>query len=131
MRVRWRLTKARHAAISYEVVEWSEQLRLVTSVWLGANVVSSSPAARQFFFIYIYTVLLLAFCAALLLLSTPAYRRWLGTCLDFSAHKCRVIFGLSYWLPLVSAQQHCTHEARKAEQSDCLQPVGKARYLGG
>ena len=36
MRVRRRLTKARHAAISYEVVEWSEQLRLVTSVWLGA-----------------------------------------------------------------------------------------------
>ena len=36
MRVRWRLTKARHAAISNEVVEWSEQLRPVTSVWLGA-----------------------------------------------------------------------------------------------
>ena len=36
MRVRWRLTKARHAAISFEVVEWSEQLRQVTSVWLGA-----------------------------------------------------------------------------------------------
>ena len=36
MRVRWRLTKARHAAISFEVVEWSEQLRPVTSVWLGA-----------------------------------------------------------------------------------------------
>ena len=28
--------KARHAAISFEVVEWSEQLRSVTSVWLGA-----------------------------------------------------------------------------------------------
>ena len=36
MRVRWRLAKARHAAISFEVVEWSEQLRPVTSVWLGA-----------------------------------------------------------------------------------------------
>ena len=36
MRVRWRLTKARHAAISLEVVEWSGQLRSVTSVWLGA-----------------------------------------------------------------------------------------------
>ena len=36
MRVRWRLTKARHAAISLEVVEWAEQLRSVTSVWLGA-----------------------------------------------------------------------------------------------
>ena len=36
MRVRWRLTKARHAAISFEVVEWSEQLRPVTSLWLGA-----------------------------------------------------------------------------------------------
>ena len=36
MRVRWRLTKARHAAISLEVVEWSEQLRSVTSAWLGA-----------------------------------------------------------------------------------------------
>ena len=36
MRVRWILTKARHAAISFEVVEWSEQLRSVTSVWLGA-----------------------------------------------------------------------------------------------
>ena len=36
MRVSWRLTKARHAAISFEVVEWSEQLRPVTFVWLGA-----------------------------------------------------------------------------------------------
>ena len=36
MRVRWRLAKARHAAISFEVVEWSEQLKPVTSVWLGA-----------------------------------------------------------------------------------------------
>ena len=36
MRVRWRLTKAGHAAISFEVVEWSEQLRSVTSAWLGA-----------------------------------------------------------------------------------------------
>ena len=36
MHVRWRLTKARHAAISFEVVEWSEQSRPVTSVWLGA-----------------------------------------------------------------------------------------------
>ena len=36
MRVRWRLTKACHAAISFEVVEWSEQLRPVTSIWLGA-----------------------------------------------------------------------------------------------
>ena len=36
MRVRWRLTKARHTAISFEVVEWSEQLRSVTSAWLGA-----------------------------------------------------------------------------------------------
>ena len=36
MHVRWRLTKARHAAISFEVVEWSEQLRSVTSAWLGA-----------------------------------------------------------------------------------------------
>ena len=36
MRVRWRLTKARHAAISFEVIEWSEQLRSVTSIWLGA-----------------------------------------------------------------------------------------------
>ena len=36
MRVRWMRTKARHAAISFEVVEWSEQLRPVISVWLGA-----------------------------------------------------------------------------------------------
>ena len=36
MRVRWRLTKACHAAISFDVVEWSEQLRSVTSAWLGA-----------------------------------------------------------------------------------------------
>ena len=36
MRVRWRLTKARHAAISFEVVEWSEELRSVISAWLGA-----------------------------------------------------------------------------------------------
>ena len=28
-------SKARHATISFEVVEWSEQLRSVTSVWLG------------------------------------------------------------------------------------------------
>ena len=39
------------------------------------------------------TVLLLAFCAALLLLSTLAHRKWLGTCLDFSTHKCQVISG--------------------------------------
>ena len=32
-------TKARHKTISFEVVEWSEQLRSVTSVWLGATAV--------------------------------------------------------------------------------------------
>ena len=48
MRVRWRLTKARHVAISLEVVEWSEQLRSVTSVWLGAARRSvSSPTLHQ------------------------------------------------------------------------------------
>ena len=36
IRVRWTRTKARQVAISFEVVEWSEQLRLVTSAWLGA-----------------------------------------------------------------------------------------------
>ena len=36
MSVRWRFTKARQAANSFEVVEWSEQLRSVISVWLGA-----------------------------------------------------------------------------------------------
>ena len=36
MRVRWRLTKARNATVPFEVVEWSEQLRSVTSAWLGA-----------------------------------------------------------------------------------------------
>ena len=36
MRVRWMRTKARHETISFEVVEWSEQLRPGTSVWLGA-----------------------------------------------------------------------------------------------
>ena len=36
MRVRWMRTKAHHETISFEVVEWSEQLRPVTSVWLGA-----------------------------------------------------------------------------------------------
>ena len=36
MRVRWMRTKARHETISFEVVERSEQLRPVTSVWLGA-----------------------------------------------------------------------------------------------
>ena len=29
-------TKARHETITFEVVEWSEKLRPVTSVWLGA-----------------------------------------------------------------------------------------------
>ena len=29
-------TKARYETISLEVVEWSEQLRPVTSIWLGA-----------------------------------------------------------------------------------------------
>ena len=51
MRVRWRLTKARHATISFEVVEWSEQLRLVISVWLGAAAVGfesdSAPAGEK------------------------------------------------------------------------------------
>ena len=36
MRVRWRHTKVHHAPFHFEVVEWSEQLRSVTSVWLGA-----------------------------------------------------------------------------------------------
>ena len=40
--------KLRDAAISLEVVEWSEQLRSVTSVWLGANAAAfksdSAPA---------------------------------------------------------------------------------------
>ena len=36
MCVRWRLTKVRPAAISFEVVEWSEQFKSVISVWLGA-----------------------------------------------------------------------------------------------
>ena len=49
-------------------------------------------------------MLLFAFCPALLLLSTLVHRRWLGTCLDFSTHKCRVILG------------YCTDEARKAEK---------------
>ena len=39
------------------------------------------------------TVLLLAFCSALLLLSTLTHRRWLGACLDFSTHKCQDISG--------------------------------------
>ena len=36
MRLRRRLTKVRHAAFFFEVVEWYEQLRSVTSAWLGA-----------------------------------------------------------------------------------------------
>ena len=36
MRVSWMRTKARHETISFEVVEWSEQLRSVISAWLGA-----------------------------------------------------------------------------------------------
>ena len=51
MRVRWRLTEARHAAISLEVVEWSEQLRFVISVWQGAAAVGfesdSAPAGKS------------------------------------------------------------------------------------
>ena len=38
-RVRWMRTKARHATISFEVVEWSERLTSVISVWLGAAAV--------------------------------------------------------------------------------------------
>ena len=41
-------TKAGHAAIYFEVVEWSEQLRSVTFVWLGAARRSvSSPTLHQ------------------------------------------------------------------------------------
>ena len=40
-------TKARHETISFEVVEWSEQLRSVTSVWLGAAAVGSNPTLHQ------------------------------------------------------------------------------------
>ena len=47
MRVRWRLTKARHVAISFEVIEWSEQLRSVTSVWLGAAAVGFESDSAQ------------------------------------------------------------------------------------
>ena len=39
VRVRWMRTKARHATISFEVVELSERLRSVISVWLGAAAV--------------------------------------------------------------------------------------------
>ena len=40
---------------------------------------------------FVVCVCIIEFCAALLLLSTLAHRRWLGTCLDFSTHKCQVI----------------------------------------
>ena len=44
-------TKARHATITFEVVEWSEQLRSVTFVWLGAAAVGfesdSAPAGEE------------------------------------------------------------------------------------
>ena len=48
MRVRWRLTKACHTPLLFEVVEWSDQLRSVTSIWLGAAAAafkSDSPPA--------------------------------------------------------------------------------------
>ena len=51
MRVRWMRTIDRHETISFEVVEWSEQLRSVTSVWLGAAAVGfesdSAPAGEE------------------------------------------------------------------------------------
>ena len=41
-------TKARHETISFEVVKWSEQLRSVTSVWLGAAAVGfESDSAKR------------------------------------------------------------------------------------
>ena len=44
-------TKARHETFSFEVVEWSEQLRSVISVWLGAAAVGfesdSAPAGEE------------------------------------------------------------------------------------
>ena len=43
--------KAHHETISAEVVEWSEQLRSVISVWLGAAAVEfesdSAPAGEK------------------------------------------------------------------------------------
>ena len=43
--------KARHATLSFEVVELSEQLRSVTSLWLGAAAVGfesdSAPAGEE------------------------------------------------------------------------------------
>ena len=51
--VRWMRTKARHATISFELVEWSERLTsvLVISVWLGAAAVGfesdSAPAGVE------------------------------------------------------------------------------------
>ena len=51
VRVRWMHTKARHETISFEVVEWSEQLRSVISVWLAAAAVGfesdSAPAGEE------------------------------------------------------------------------------------
>ena len=38
-------TKARHETISFEVGEWSEQLRSVTSVWLGGAAVGFESAS--------------------------------------------------------------------------------------
>ena len=51
MRVRWMGTKARYETISFEVVEWSEQLRSVTSVWQSEAAVrfesDSAPAGED------------------------------------------------------------------------------------
>ena len=44
-------TKTRHEIISFEVVEWSELLKSVTSIWLGAVAVGfesdSAPAGEK------------------------------------------------------------------------------------
>ena len=75
MRVRWRLTKARHAAISFEVVEWSELLRSVTSVWLGAAAAAfksdSAPAgvSEREKCLVLYLSRMICFLRLLLLLS--------------------------------------------------------------
>ena len=47
MRVRWMRTKARDETISFEVVEWSERLRSVISVWLVAAGVGFESDSAQ------------------------------------------------------------------------------------
>ena len=64
--------------------------------------------------------MLLAFSAALLLLSTLAHRRWLGTCLDFQPTSVKSSQGSLIGCPWSQPNSTALMRPERPKQSDCL-----------